>query len=630
MSPNNSLEELRSILTAESDPDLRMVGRVLKETERDIKELALGYAAEHLQATEIVSNQESANTLVNLLMKAELVSVKAGWLVFDLATLIKLEVIKFNETSEDVYLTEGFLDLPIIVQANDESQDQSVVKLLKAISNHNKAKTVIKLRTDFDLINLPKEDINLARIDYSGLHDETWLALNSEVLSGAKFVPEWLIAFIASLCEPTAVGNNFRLEPADNYTADLIVQNISRLRTRGTDLTQLDLKNRNLDGINFSRSILPDLTGSSLRDSCLISVHLENRDLTGVDLRCADLDGALLSDSSLANELTEERKVNSKIIGAKLKDANGLPDFVLEFICDNDGYLIDREDFVKRYNGPHDWVKGGMMFYLSQYFNGHKITLPEDLDLDGEDFSEVDFSGVDFSGHSLKEVNFSRARLLGADFSDCKLENICFNKADCTSVNFRDTNMTGCGFDNSILTGANLSNSKTSDSTTFYGATLKNTNFETAKSYSLDALLEAEDFGAINHPLMVSTPDRFVDTYAEFFIQDHGLFLKLNGVARCLNLTYSDFEAAECANYDFSGSYFHETNLTNADLEGAKFVGAYIWKLNLSGADLTGADFTNCTFIDPKEVVIDEDTCFDGVVGLPQNIVDSFTLVIED
>ena len=66
----------------------------------------------------------------------------------------------------------------------------------------------------------------------------------------------------------------------------------------GADLSGLDFKWADLDGADLSNA---DLTGANLRWASLMDTNLSNTNLTGADLRWANLDGANLDGADLSN-----------------------------------------------------------------------------------------------------------------------------------------------------------------------------------------------------------------------------------------------------------------------------------------------------------------------------------------
>jgi len=90
------------------------------------------------------------------------------------------------------------------------------------------------------------------------------------------------------------------------------------------------------------------------------------------------------------------------------------------------------------------------------------------------DLSEADLSGADLNMAYLSEANLSRARLTAADFYKADLSMVYLNEADLSKVNLKEANLSGASLNRASLIMADLSDANLSS------ASLIQTNLESA------------------------------------------------------------------------------------------------------------------------------------------------------
>ncbi len=191
----------------------------------------------------------------------------------------------------------------------------------------------------------------------------------------------------------------------------------------------------------------------------------------------------------------------------------------------------------------------------------------KEKDLSGINLGGKDLSGWNFNGQNLSSASFSQATLTGADFTDATIK----------GADFSDTVYVGEGFTEAMLkstksykekdlSGINLGFNNLSG-WNFNGQNLSSASFSQAKLIGAD-FTDATIKGA-----------NFVDAVSEGFTE---AMLKSTKSYKEGDLSHINFSDNDFSDWDFTGqslqnanltrTVVYDTNLTAADLRGAKLV----------------------------------------------------------
>jgi len=214
----------------------------------------------------------------------------------------------------------------------------------------------------------------------------------------------------------------------------------------GNDLSDIDLSNTNLSGIDFTGTVLvganlananlvgANLSGINFTGTVLVGANLANANLDGVDLLGKNLSGTNLSGVDLSGiDFT-----GTILVGANLANANLA------------GADLSGKDLT------------GTVLIGANLANANL----DGVDLLGKNLSGTNLSGVDLSGKNLMGTNrvnfvFSGTELVGASLTlgsvDIDSGTILVD-ANLTNANLSGADLSGIDFTGTVLVGANLAN----------------------------------------------------------------------------------------------------------------------------------------------------------------------------
>ena len=192
------------------------------------------------------------------------------------------------------------------------------------------------------------------------------------------------------------------------------------------DLSQANLSNLKLEGINLKKAILTqaNLSNTDLNKAQLNSADLSKANLLGANLNDADLKGANL-------------------------------DYVIFFEA-----IINRQTIMA--------AKYRQVYQIVNHQGGNK------------DFSGVDLSNSNLFRVDLSNAELSNAKLLNVNFNSANLNSAYLYKADLTGANLQNADLRNAYFSHANLTSAYLSGALCCG-TYFKDAELKFANLKAAK-----------------------------------------------------------------------------------------------------------------------------------------------------
>jgi len=319
----------------------------------------------------------------------------------------------------------------------------------------------------------------------------------------------------------------------------------------------IDLSGRDLRLANLNKAILSnaDLRGANLEGATLLGANLERANISDTNFSKADLQNTIFKKAVLKN-------VNFK--NARLKE--------IEFKNMN---LIDLD------------FEGAFLSDIS--FSGSTLKKPifkraifNYVDLKGKSLEDkrslerVDFQGSETIGSvtfrymkiSEKNPKLKQTLIYPLDLKHVKLDKANFNNSRLKSSRFEEADLEEANLNGADLTSSNLDKAKFLDATligaTFDNASCRKTTFFATLKYLNPIKMQDTSFKNANC------------TGATF-----------NGV----DLRFANFEKAKLVGNKFMFERLNDVNFSGADLRWADFRYAEINTTNLSGTNLLGADF---------------------------------------
>jgi uncharacterized protein YjbI with pentapeptide repeats/beta-lactamase regulating signal transducer with metallopeptidase domain len=300
----------------------------------------------------------------------------------------------------------------------------------------------------------------------------------------------------------------------------------------GCDLSGKDLRNADLHGLRLTGD---DMSNIDLRGANLRGVRFEGVDLNGARLDNADLSNAVFAGASLKHVSWS----GAKLSGIELQ-----------------GIAIDNE--MLHAGQIKTWLnscQGCDMAGLDM----RNLDL-RGIRLQGADLSNADLRGADLAGARLDGVDLGNAQLVGTDLTDASL-----NGCDLTNVDLRHAHIQGLKLEGADLRKLKFSGLKvrdiTADGANLSGAALALVDFSGAR-------MNGSDFNS------------------------------------------ADLTGAQLVAGEFEGANFRDAKLDGANLQGAKLCGYNTETVNgaqtrrekvcadLSGASVSGANFRGVQICD--------------------------------
>jgi uncharacterized protein YjbI with pentapeptide repeats len=192
--------------------------------------------------------------------------------------------------------------------------------------------------------------------------------------------------------------------------------------------------------------------------------------------------------------------------------------------------------------------------------------------LAGADLHDLDFSNVDFSGADLSGADLRGAKLVGSKLIGAKLLGARLNLAWIMGADFSHADLSGADLE-TLVVSAGLQ-TLPQEAATFVGA-----NLSGAK---LTARFNLYDMRGANLS--------HIRASADMRNQSMGL---IRTEFSQTNLTDANFQGAALAHVNFAFAKLSRANFSGADLSDADLTGADLTDADLTGANTTGADFTN-------------------------------------
>ncbi len=260
---------------------------------------------------------------------------------------------------------------------------------------------------------------------------------------------------------------------------------------KGCDLSGKDLRNADLHGISLTGDDMShvDLRGANLRGTRFDGVDLSGARLDGADLTGAEFSGADLANVSWSGAILSDTKFQGITIDSAMAHSGVLRQVLASCAgCDMQGLDLRGLDL----SGVH--LQGADLSNadLSGTNLSHAVLDGVDLGharLDGTDLTGAQLNGCDLTGVDLHQAKIQGLKLEGADlrgmhFSGLDLRGLTADGANLRGaglahMDLSGARMNGSDFSSADLTAANLADGEFSGAD-FRGARLDNANFERA------------------------------------------------------------------------------------------------------------------------------------------------------
>jgi uncharacterized protein YjbI with pentapeptide repeats/beta-lactamase regulating signal transducer with metallopeptidase domain len=300
----------------------------------------------------------------------------------------------------------------------------------------------------------------------------------------------------------------------------------------GCDLSGKDLRNADLHGLRLTGD---DMSNVDLRGADLRGVHFEGVDLNGARLDNADLTGAVFSGASLKHVSW----AGAKLSGIELQ-----------------GIAIDSD--MLHSGQIKTWLSSCQGCDMSG-LDMRNLDL-RGVRLQGADLSNADLRGADLAGAKLDGVDLGNARLDGTDLTNASLNGCNLSNVDLRNAHIQGLKLEGADLRKMQFSGLNVRDI-TADGADLSGAALRQVDFSGAR-------MNGSDFDS------------------------------------------ADLTGAQLVAGEFEGANFRDAKLDGANLQGAKLCGYNTYTehdvqvrhekvcANLSGASVNGANFRGVQICD--------------------------------
>lgn len=217
------------------------------------------------------------------------------------------------------------------------------------------------------------------------------------------------------------------------------------------DLSDLNLDQESFANADFEQA---NISGSVLKEACLIGANLSSSDLTRSVLKSAKMYGADLSDADLSLASLENADLRSaNLSGANLRHVNlngaDLRGVSLQNTNLNEASLVGAN------------LEGVSLCGCTVERTVFTQTNMQNTNLDGLDLNGLSFRGANLSGATLikadlQEADMSGANLLYADFSEANLQSANLTDAQANKIVLTSAYLKFSQIERSNLSGANL------------------------------------------------------------------------------------------------------------------------------------------------------------------------------
>jgi uncharacterized protein YjbI with pentapeptide repeats/beta-lactamase regulating signal transducer with metallopeptidase domain len=300
----------------------------------------------------------------------------------------------------------------------------------------------------------------------------------------------------------------------------------------GCDLSGKDLRNADLHGLR--------LTGDDMSNTDLRGANLRGVQFEGVDLNGARLDNADLTDATFAGvSLKHVTWSGAKLSGIRLQ-----------------GIAIDSE--MLHTGQPKTWLNS----------------------CQGCDMAGLDMRNLDLRGVHLQGADLSKADLRGANLSGAQLDGVDLGNAQLDGTDLTNASLNGCDLTNVDLRRAHIQGLK------LEGADLRKMKFSGLNVRGLTADGANLSGAALRQVVLTGA--------------------RMNGA----DFNSADLTGAQLVAGEFEGADFRNATLDGANLQGAKLCGYNTDTVNgvrtrhekacanLSGASLKGTNFRGVQICD--------------------------------
>jgi len=221
------------------------------------------------------------------------------------------------------------------------------------------------------------------------------------------------------------------------------------------DLTGADLRTANVPGIDLHDSLMEsvDLSAANLSSADLRNTVLAHTRLVGTDLRNANLSGANLGSSLITDadfrgaNLSQVIFTKSDLSNAKLSDADLTGADISEAVLT--GAVFER-------------VKAVDLTFSKTKFENMSFAA---ADLTNADFVECTFVNVDFSHAKMGKVGFFTCKGENVKFGGASMDNVRFAlESEFVNCDFRGASMLGSGLRETNFNGCDFGGAKLSES----------------------------------------------------------------------------------------------------------------------------------------------------------------------
>lgn len=288
-----------------------------------------------------------------------------------------------------------------------------------------------------------------------------------------------------------AIAKILTIYTSQIHNADLSRTNLGQVSIGSAQFT-LILNDLDLSGINFRSA---NLTNASLRGSRFYGAGEDQRlntfddwitDLSGADLREADLTGAILNNvlmnrSNLVQATLNQAKLsNSRLAGANLSSARLIGADLHQALLENASLTGADLGEAKLAQSNLHGARLGQVKALGTDFSF--------ADLTQSSGQGADFSGANMSNANLQEADFSSTKLVGTNLRDAQLQNAKLRNSNLSTADLRGVNLAGADLRGATFTASTPVQSNQfieAPPATASGANVKGVNF--AKAQNLDA-----------------------------------------------------------------------------------------------------------------------------------------------
>jgi len=493
-------------------------------------------------------------------------------------------------------------------------EKRELIRQMASAPNHFAAEAVTRLRSRAWLANgslkgavlegarlsgVNLADGKLVDVDFSNA-DLSMVDLRNVDLSGATLVDANLTGALLKACVFDGAKLSEKNQNGIQMPQNLAEVSLQSVIANHIDLTGKDLRNANVSGeLQYARLIDADLSSAALV-SC--------------DLKRADLSGANLRDSDFSH---------AKVYGAKFPTGQHM----LVGASFSEAQLVE-------VNFSNADLRGVADFRGAHFLN---VQMPKELG--GVDFTKAVFCNVELSNSDLRKAVFKNARLKRANLRACKLGGAKFERANLTGADLTDAELDAdTSFRKAKLKGKNTKLPVQFDvadyrGANFTGADLSACNLSGAqmrKSILKNTSMPTEGTRLARLRLKRATIENVI-------LSDRVLTNIELGNADC-NRVYFDgstisevdmggatlnecrFRSAVirggCLPMDLSTCLWEGADLSSGNLQGRCFDGATMKKVKLVGADIRGASFVGAVLggADLRNAVVDSATDMTGVI----------------